>query len=267
MKRNRSHTHTGDSFLSFMRHHNEPAIIRCARAASSREAFWSSLIRETDIRSMAEVGVWRGAFAECLLRDCPEITRYVMIDPWQHLADWEKPCNVVDSVFEEIYAEAMRRTRFAEARREVLRHTTREAAAQLADGSLDFVYVDGDHTLRGITIDLISTFAKVKPGGFLGGDDFTPSIWQHDPHHEPTLVCPLAVHFAEAVNCPIYALPHGQFLIVKDPAAGFDFIRMAPGYESLSLRRQFATPPSMKQKTGTRFPALAKLARRLKWGA
>lgn len=244
--------------------HHRDIITRCAAGAPSRNALWSAFVGEAGIRSVAEVGVWKGHFAEHLLRECPDVSRYVMIDPWRHLADWEKPYNVSDVAFEDVYAEAMSRTDFAASRREVLRETTREAAARLDDGSLDFVYVDGDHTLRGITIDLVSTFAKVKPGGFLGGDDFTRSVWQHDERYEPTMVCPLAVYFAEAVNCPIYALPHQQFLIVNDPAAGFDFIRLAPGYETVSLRRQFAAGTVLKRAIGSRFPALAGLWSRLK---
>ena len=58
--------------------------------------------------------------------------------------------------------------------------------------------------------------------GFLGGDDFCTSIWQHRERFEPTLVYPFAVHFAEAMDAPIIALPHNQFLIQK--VDGFAFV-------------------------------------------
>lgn len=239
-------------------------LSQCAESSGTRNALWSAVVRGTGVTSIAEVGVWKGHFAEHLLRECPALQRYVMIDPWRHLEDWEKPYNVTDIAFEAVYGEAMERTDFAAAKREVLRKTTREAAADLEDGSLDFIYIDGDHTLRGITIDLASTFSKVKPGGFLGGDDFTRSVWQHDERYEPTMVCPLAVYFAEAMNCPIFALPHQQFLILKDPSSGFDFVRLTDGYETVSLRRQFGAATVLKRTLGGRFPALANLWSRLK---
>jgi hypothetical protein len=82
---------------------------------------------------------------------------------------------------------------------------------QIADGGLDFAYIDADHTLKGIAIDLIRVYPKVRSGGFLGGDDFTRSVWEHNTRFEPTLVFPFAVYFAEAVGATIYALPYSQF--------------------------------------------------------
>jgi hypothetical protein len=105
------------------------------------------------------------------------------------------------------------------------------------DGALDLAYVDGDHTLRGITVDLIKVFPKVRAGGWIGGDDLSPSIWQHDREFEPTLVFPFAVHFAEAVDARIYALPHKQFLIEK-AATGFELIDLTGRYGSVDLRDQ-----------------------------
>ena len=101
---------------------------------------------------MAEVGVWTGAFARAILERCPEIGRYYMIDPWASLDDWNKPLNVTQSAFDDVYDEAMRNTDFARGRRKVLRGRTSEVAAMIPDASLDFAYIDGDHTLRGVTI-------------------------------------------------------------------------------------------------------------------
>lgn len=42
-----------------------------------------------------------------------------------------------------------------------------DAIDAVADGSLDFAYIDGDHTLRGITLDLLKTYSKVKEGNSL----------------------------------------------------------------------------------------------------
>jgi hypothetical protein len=118
-----------------------------------------------------------------------------------------------------------------------LRGRTRDLIDRVGDGALDFAYVDGDHTLRGITIDLVKVFPKVRAGGWIGGDDFSPSIWQHSEAYDPTLVCPFAIYFAEAVGARIYALPHQQFLIEKT-GAGYELIDLTGRYGALDLRSQ-----------------------------
>jgi hypothetical protein len=127
------------------------------------------------------------------------------------------------------------RTQPWESKRVVLRGRTTEVIEAIPDGSLDLAYIDADHTLRGITIDLINVWPKVRPGGFIGGDDLSPSIWQHPKNYEPSLVYPFAVYFAEAMNVPINALPHGQFLIQKVDE-GYSFTDPTGAYPDPTLR-------------------------------
>src|SRR5690606_10200095 len=92
---------------------------------------------------------------------------------------------------------------------------------------------------KGFTIDLLNTWNKVKSNGFIAGDDFCPSIWQHSSTYEPTLVFPFALYFAEAMNTKIFALPYNQFLILKEQN-GFEFIDLTSGkYKHKTLHEQF----------------------------
>jgi hypothetical protein len=208
--------------------------------AETRVELWTRFVNETDAATVAEIGVYRGRFAARLLGDCPGIATYYMVDPWRNLEDWNKPANTSDDEFERIFREAMERTGAHEDKRVVLRGTTTEVIDHVPDSSVDFAYIDGDHTLRGITIDLIRVFPKVRAGGWIGGDDFTPSIWQHADEYEPTLVFPLAVHFAEAVGARIYGLPHKQFLIEKTADGAHAFTDLTGRYGDTGLRRQLA---------------------------
>ncbi len=203
--------------------------------AASRPDLWALAIDAADVRVMAEIGVWKGAFARQMLERCARIERYYMIDPWAALPDWNKPLNVDQARFDDVHGEAMRVTDFASARRTVLRGRTKDVAVMIPDGALDFVYIDGDHTLRGVTIDLQKMLPKVRPGGFIGGDDFSASPWQHDARFEPTLVFPYAVFFAEAMDLPVSALPHDQFLIRNTPEEGFSFTDLTGRYGDVSL--------------------------------
>lgn len=204
--------------------------------SENRFELWANIINENSVKSVAEVGVWRGDFAESILNSCSKIEEYAMIDPWANLPDWNKPFNVNEQEFNSIYNEAMEKTDFAKEKRKVYRGKTSDVVQKIPDESLDLIYIDGDHTLRGITIDLIKLLPKVRKGGYLCGDDFTVSPWQHDQKFEPTLVCPYAIYFAEAMNLPIYALPHQQFLIGNNDE-GFSFTDTTGNYRDLSLNK------------------------------
>jgi hypothetical protein len=219
-------------------------VERIAEGAGSRLELWTRFVEATGARTVAEIGVYRGRFAAALLDACPRIETYYMIDPWRNLADWNKPANTTDERFDAFHREAMERTEAHAGKRVVLRGTTSEVIEQIPDGSLDFAYVDGDHTLRGITIDLIRVWPKVRDGGWIGGDDFSPSIWQHDEAYEPTLVFPFAVHFAEAVGAPITALGRRQFLIEK--AGGHAFTDLSGRYGGTELGRQLTKRPQRR---------------------
>ena len=220
-----------------------------ADEASSRFDLWANFINRVKVKNFAEIGVWRGEFAEHILRCCPSIDHYYMVDPWRHLDNWNKPANVSDPEFDQIYSEAMERTAFASHKRVVLRATTKQALPTLENAELDAVYIDSDHTLKGITIDLISLYDQIKARGYILGDDFVPSIWQHSDAFEPTLVFPLAIYFAEAKGDAIYGLPFKQFLISKSPEPdAFQFHDLTGIYQETSLRKQLLTGPKKRYK-------------------
>ena len=219
----------------------ESELRELAGRSPGRRAFWVALIQALDARVVGEIGVYRGDFAARLLAECPSIASYYMIDPWRHLPDWNKPANKPDDVFEGFFEEAMEKTSAQADKRIVLRGTTSEVAGSIPDEALDLAYIDGDHTLRGIAIDLVRIYPKVRKGGYIGGDDF--SDWQHDEAYEPNFVFPYAVYFAEAVGARIYGLPHSQFLLEKTEDDRFEFIDVPGHYGRTDVRSQLRRPP------------------------
>ena len=213
-----------------------------ARGSGTRLDLWAAFLDRIEARNVAEIGVYRGVFAAHILARCPALETYYMIDPWRHLEDWNKPANREDDTFQRFFEEVMHKTRDYSRQRVVLRGRTTEVVDQIPDASLDFAYVDGDHTLRGITVDLLRVYPKVRNGGWIGGDDFSRSIWQHGPDFEPTLVFPFAVYFAEGVGARIYGLPHAQFLIEKRPDDEFEFVDLTGKYRRRDLLTQMTSP-------------------------
>lgn len=217
-----------------------------------RFSYWAEFVNRNGIKSAVEVGVWKGDFAQAILSRCPAVERYYLIDPWAKLSDWNKPLN--SEALDRAYQETLAKMAPFGDRVVVLRGRTAEVASELPE--VDFAYIDGDHTLRGITIDLLSIWPKIRHGGWLGGDDFTRTIWQHSGRYEPSLVFPFAVHFAEGVNAPITAVGGSQYLIEK--VDGFEFRDSEKRYPSTELKHQLG----LGSRLFSRFRQVAVSARR-----
>jgi hypothetical protein len=243
---------------------SEQIIKECVAQSRSRGDLWIHFLQLTKAKRMVEVGVYKGDFASKLLKECDSIEKYYMIDPWRHLDNWNKPANQNDDVFEQFLSETKSKTDFAAGKRIILRGKTTEIVEKIPDGELDFAYIDGDHTLKGIAIDLIRIFPKIRVGGWIGGDDFSRTVWQHSTTFEPTLVFPFAVYFAEAVGAPIYALPNNQFLLEKVDVQGPTFIDLTGRYDDVSLRGQFHPDEVLKLKQTGIFPLAKNVARWVK---
>ena len=252
------------SCISIPMNATEKVIQECLKCSKSRLDFWICFLNSTKISSLVELGVYKGDFAEQILKRCDSIKRYYMIDPWRHLDDWNKPANKEDDIFEQFLSETISKTDFASDKRVILRGKTTEVIEHISDGELDFAYIDGDHTLKGITIDLIRTFPKIREGGWIGGDDFSKTIWQHATTFEPTLVFPFAVYFAEAVGARIYALANEQFLLQKTNNRSFAFVDLTKTCSDVNLRGQFHPDKVLKLKLKETFPFLFKISRPMK---
>jgi hypothetical protein len=188
--------------------------------AQARAILWASHLKQLAPRTGAEIGVWKGLFAEQIVAKVPTLEAYYLVDPWAHLASWDKPFNVADDEFAQVFAQAMNRTRDAPDRERgqkyrVLRGQSAEMAAPLPNGSLDFVYIDGDHTAEGTRKDLDAWYPKLRPGGWLCGDDYTDH--QHDGDgYAPTRVKSVVDAFAKARHSDVKVLQLKQYYFRKD---------------------------------------------------
>ena len=53
-----------------------------------------------------------------------------------------------------------------------MRMTTTQAASNFADGSVDFVFIDADHSYEAVKQDIQTWLPKVRHGGVLAGHDY-----------------------------------------------------------------------------------------------
>jgi SAM-dependent methyltransferase len=133
----------------------------------------------------AEVGVHLGDFSRQIL-DHVAPRKLRLIDPWLHVDDPAYARAWYGGKAEGGQAEMDLRHRSVEERFEaeiragqveIQRGTSQEIAARLPDDSLDWVYIDGDHTYEFVRADLESFLRIVRPGGLLTGDDYVEGAW------------------------------------------------------------------------------------------
>jgi Methyltransferase domain len=115
----------------------------------------------------AEVGVRQGDFSAHILKHWKG-SKLWLIDAWQDLPGYEE----VHHTHEQNYEMTLGKMRAFPGRHEVIRDLSTAAAARFADETLDFVYLDADHSYESVKADLDAWYPKLKPGGLFAGDDY-----------------------------------------------------------------------------------------------
>jgi hypothetical protein len=123
----------------------------------------------------AEIGVFAADLSSRLLAQRPDLT-LKMVDPWtvyDNNPDSDDFHSDLTQHEQNKYAEMARvMSSFAGRRAEIIRLKSLEAAQLVPDDSLDFVFIDADHSYEACKADIIAWYPKVRDGGFIGGHDY-----------------------------------------------------------------------------------------------
>lgn len=156
-----------------------------------------ALTKELGFTQGAEIGVWKGAYSALFCKKNPHL-HMLCVDPWVSYPAWldtknELPPDEAAVFMAQAHEEAL--GRLAPMPCTIVRDFSTEAATSVRDGSLDFVYIDGNHTFDAVTADIQAWAPKVKVGGLVAGHDYRHFT------HKPT------IHVIEAVDA--YTKAHG----------------------------------------------------------
>jgi len=115
-----------------------------------------------------EIGCSEAHTSKFLLDTNPDLKLY-SIDPYVPYTDWNgNVLNDRQEFFERVTKEmVVYGDRFV-----LIRDFSDNVVDQFADGSLDFIFIDGLHTYEQLTIDCNNYYSKVKTGGIFSGHDF-----------------------------------------------------------------------------------------------
>lgn len=181
---------------------------------TARAELVSSLIAPGDVG--VEIGVLLGTFAyHVLLARDP--AKLFLIDPWEYglQADLEPDPSPEKQAAKDAQFEQTRLLFAPFPNVEILRMRSEEAAVLFSDGSLDYVYVDGEHSYDAVMRDLTCYLPKVRAGGHLIGDDYG---WSGVGAAVDDFVAEHAGELAVMVD-PYSESAGGQFVLRKARAA------------------------------------------------
>ena len=122
----------------------------------------ASLLHELDFRSGVEIGVQRGIFSEIICQRNPQMRVYG-VDAWARPngASMRQKAQKRMGVYPQY---------------SIIDGWSVTAAKQFTDQSLDFVYIDADHSYESCLADINAWHPKIRVGGILSGHDYHNTI-------------------------------------------------------------------------------------------
>ena len=121
-----------------------------------------------------EVGVYKGKTSQKLLREFPSL-ELLMVDSYVsdiYLEDIDPLATAGANEWKAIEKQAVRNTAAHAARRQMVRLSSIDAAAMVEPQSLDFVFVDADHSFDAVTTDSEVWVEKIRTGGVMIWHDY-----------------------------------------------------------------------------------------------
>jgi hypothetical protein len=156
---------------------------------------WSTLerfIKENNWAVGAELGVWYGETFKHLVNNCQNL-RLFGVDLYAQQESNGGPQKYVPGEdglaweHEKYYADVKAFCNTTNGRATIYRGFTNDASKLVEDESLDFVFIDADHSFEGVDGDITHWMPKVKKGGYVIGHDI----------HWPTVKSAVEKHFGQ----------------------------------------------------------------------
>ncbi len=121
----------------------------------------------------AEIGVRTGSNLLHLLNNCNKIDTMIAIDPFCPYQDGDLEVTQEDQdLVKSILIHRIKKSDHSD-KVKFLFKTSDDAVLDIEDESLDFIYIDGDHSEEAFKKDLFNYIKKVKVGGIVSGHDLS----------------------------------------------------------------------------------------------
>ena len=177
----------------------EPIIIN----HFSRRKEFIQMLAERGAKSGVEVGTDHGQYAQQLCEGIPGL-HLTCVDPWVAYTEG-KEVHTQEEV-DQIYREAVDRLRPYNVDTDP--RTSMQAVESIEDNSLDFVFIDGNHSYEFVKEDIREWYKKVKPGGIIAGHDY-----KIDPENDYGVIEAVGEYVKENNISPLFEFRGGGRLV------------------------------------------------------
>jgi hypothetical protein len=141
------------------------------RQMQNRKEF-PDLLNKLSYSSGIELGVFKGEFSKVILNNWSG-TLY-LIDVWRPLPVEEYDDVSNNQYHSNAYSDVIKNIKEYEDRAFMLRMGSKDAIKIFEDQSLDFIYIDANHTYESVKEDIELWYPKIKIGGMISGHDYVP---------------------------------------------------------------------------------------------
>lgn len=180
----------------------------------------ADLFRELGFNIGVEVGVLAGEYSEILLRANPNLKLYG-VDPWiphKGYRDYTRK-ETLNSKLEEAHL------RLDGLNFTFIQKYSMDAVKDFKDETIDFVYIDGDHSFQSVTNDIAEWTWKVKKGGIIAGHDYS----KHDNVYTNCHVYQVVNAYTDAIRLrPWFVLGSKEFKpgVIRDKARSWMIVKL-----------------------------------------
>lgn len=140
------------------------------RGLTHRSHWIASLVKQHGWTLGAELGVCNGDTFLHLLKTCPNLTM-IGVDAWRAQPDNDGPETYENCDHADREGKVRRGASEYGNRAIIIKDWTLNAADRFEDGSLDFVFIDADHSTKAVRADIKAWSPKVKDTGWILGHD------------------------------------------------------------------------------------------------
>jgi len=136
-----------------------------------------AFLKERSYKIGCEVGVFTGGHAKFMLANS-NIEKLYCVD--SYIAPMDSASIITDgfarnywqACWDTMYYYTLDKMGVFGDRVQFIRLPANKAANMIEDHSLDFVFIDGDHSYAGALADCVNYYDKVRSGGIVSGDDY-----------------------------------------------------------------------------------------------
>lgn len=134
-------------------------------------------LKKREYKIGCEIGIFTGGHAKSILANS-NVEKLYCIDPYiaplntdsMITNGFEK--NYWQACWDMIYYHAMDKVSEYRNRAQFIRLPADQGAITIEDHSLDFIFIDGDHSYAAVLSDCTNYYNKVRSGGIISGDDY-----------------------------------------------------------------------------------------------